>query len=326
VTGPGPQEGAEQPIRISAAERNEAVERLNVAFSEGRLTLDEFSARVDQVFASTTDVELNGTLTGLPEPAPPPAASPASETDGRDLFRRRANHIVRGATPAIVCTAVWAMTGHGAFWPEWVWLGTGVITLRELRPRHRQHDVEQALGHGNRTLGPADGNAMVRRMVLTAVFMDIVGSTEKATALGDTAWGDVVRRFEQMVARELEAHKGRKLFSKGDEIVATFLSPADAIRYACAVREEVRPLRIELRTGIHTGEVEGRHRDLRGIALHIGQRVSMAAAPGEILVSSTVRDLARGSGTEFVDRGDHELRGLPDTWRLYAVETGAGRP
>lgn len=322
MTAPDPQERDVQAFRVSSAERNEAVERLNVAFSEGRLTLDEFSTRVDQVFASTTDVELNGTLAGLPEPAPAPI--PVSRSNGRDLFRRRANHIVRGATPAIVCTAVWAMTGHGYFWPEWVWLGTGANTLRELRPRHRNHDAQQAIERGNGTLGTADVTPEVRRMVLTAVFMDIVGSTEKATALGDRAWGEVVRRFEQLVGRELEAHKGRKLFSKGDEIVATFRSPADSIRYACAVRDAIRPLQIELRVGIHTGEVEGRHRDLRGIALHIGQRVSVAAGPGEILVSSTVRDLARGSGIEFVDRGDHELRGLPDTWRLYAVEPGAG--
>ena len=116
---------------------------------------------------------------------------------------------------------------------------------------------------------------------------------------------NVLRSFEHLVERELVAHHGRKLFTKGDEIVATFRSPAGAIEYARGVRDAIRPLQLEVRVGIHTGEVEGHSSDLSGITLHIGQRVSATALTGEILISSTVRDLAFGSGVEFVDRGEH---------------------
>jgi class 3 adenylate cyclase len=183
------------------------------------------------------------------------------------------------------------------------------------------------MGHTSGTGSvPTGADTHERRMVLTAVFVDIVGSTQKATALGDTRWRETLRSFERIVDADLVTHHGRKLFTKGDEIVATFRSPARAIAYSRALRDDIRALDLEIRAGIHTGEIEGRHTDLSGIALHIGQRVSASASPGEILVSSTVRDLALGSGVEFIDRGEHELQGLPGSWRLYAVGDNQGRP
>jgi class 3 adenylate cyclase len=301
------------PLFVSDVERNEAIERLNAFYAEGRLTYDELSTRLDRAYTVRTDVELDALFEGLPKPLP------ATEKGLRSLnLRRQATRVVRTATPGIICTAIWAMSGHGAFWPEWVWFGTGVVFMGELgssgRRRHRE------LGRGASAAALAPGAATHdRRRVLTAVFVDIVGSTEKAGALGDSRWREVLGRFERRVGKELEAHHGRQLFAKGDEVVATFRSPGDAVRYACALRDALRPLDLEVRSGIHSGELEGRRGDLSGIALHIGQRISASAAPDEILVSSTVRDLAYGSGIEFTDRGEHELRGLEGTWHLYAV-------
>jgi class 3 adenylate cyclase len=299
---------------VSDVERNDAIERLNGFFSEGRLTFDELSARLDESYAARTDVELEAVFRGLPKPPPPPQKGIA-----RHEVRRLANRAVGTATPAIICTAIWAMTGHGAFWPEWVWFGTGVAFLSGQRSASRRRNRELDRGQSARGELPRGAGSQDRRRVLTAVFVDIVGSTEKALVLGDSRWREVLRRFEHLVGKELEAHHGRELFTKGDEVVATFRSPGDAVRYACALRDAIRPLGVEIRAGIHTGELEGRRTDLSGIALHIGQRISAAAAADEVLVSSTVRELAHGSGIEFVDRGEHELRGLEGTWHLYAV-------
>ncbi len=151
------------------------------------------------------------------------------------------------------------------------------------------------------------------------MFADIVDSTAVAASMGDGPWRTRLHGFEHFVEGEIAQHGGRKLFTKGDEVVATFRSPAQAIEYARARSATAPPGWDLVRVGIHTGELEGRSDDLSGIALHIGQRVSTSAQPNEILVSSTVRDLALGSGTEFIDRGEHELQGLPGTWHLYAV-------
>jgi len=307
---------APEPLRISDAERHEAAERLNAFFAEGRLDLEESSARRDEVYAARTDADLEHAFRGLPKL---PAKNEKKER--RRGVRPQVERLVAISTPGIICTAIWAMTGgHGNFWPEWVWFGTGVMMLRSVQRGHRRADRDRSLGEGHSTPGSSTG--VDRRMVLTAVFADIVGSTERAATMGDGSWRDLLRSFEHMVERELGPRDGRKLFSKGDEVVATFRSPARAVEYARAIREGALALGLELREGIHTGEVEGRGSDLGGIALHIGQRISANAAPGEILASSTVRDLVHGSGIEFVDRGDHELRGIAGPWHLYEV---AGR-
>lgn len=158
------------------------------------------------------------------------------------------------------------------------------------------------------------------RALATVLFTDIVSSTERAAELGDDAWTRTLDRHDALVAREVERHRGRKINPTGDGILATFDGPARAVRCAQAICGAVRSLAIEVRAGLHTGEVELRGSDIGGIAVHIGQRVSALAGSGEVLVSSTVKDLVAGSGIVFADRGSHVLKGVPDEWRLFAAE------
>jgi class 3 adenylate cyclase len=160
------------------------------------------------------------------------------------------------------------------------------------------------------------------RMLATVMFTDIVGATERAAALGDHAWRNLLDRHHAIVRRELEQHRGREVDTAGDGFLATFDGPARAVRCALAVRDGLRPLGLEIRAGLHTGEVELAGADVRGLAVHIGARVAGAAEPGEVLVSSTVRDLVAGSGLAFEDRGMHALKGVPEEWHLYAVTSG----
>jgi class 3 adenylate cyclase len=157
------------------------------------------------------------------------------------------------------------------------------------------------------------------RALATVLFTDIVGSTNHATRLGDRKWTDLLNRHDELVSRELDRHRGRKVNPTGDGILATFDGPARAVRCAQAICEGVRPLGIEVRAGLHTGEVELRGEDIGGIAVHIGQRVSALAGAGEVLVSRTVTDLVAGSGIEFEDRGEQELKGVPGKLSVYAV-------
>jgi len=157
------------------------------------------------------------------------------------------------------------------------------------------------------------------RALATVLFTDIVASTEHATRLGDQRWRQLLDQHDDIAARELDRHRGRKVNPTGDGMLATFDGPARAVRCAQAIVAAVRPLGIEVRAGVHTGEVELRGDDIGGIAVHIGQRVSALAGPGEVLVSRTVTDLVAGSGLEFEERGEHELKGVPGKWAIYAV-------
>ncbi len=158
------------------------------------------------------------------------------------------------------------------------------------------------------------------RVLATVLFTDIVGSTERAAALGDRAWRDLVDAHHEIVRRELDRHRGRLIELAGDSLFASFDGPARAIRCACALTSALRQLGIEIRAGLHTGEVELAGDAVRGIAVHIAARVMAAAGAGEVLVSSTVRDLVAGSGVRFADRGVKVLKGVPDAWQLFAAE------
>jgi pimeloyl-ACP methyl ester carboxylesterase len=157
------------------------------------------------------------------------------------------------------------------------------------------------------------------RVVATILFTDIVGSTERARELGDRAWRNLLDEHHALVRRELERFRGREIDTAGDGFFATFDGPARAIRSAKAIGDSIRTLGIELRAGLHTGEVELAGDAVRGIAVHTGARVAAHAGAGEVLVSQTVKDLVAGSGIEFEDRGTRELKGIPGEWRLYAV-------
>jgi pimeloyl-ACP methyl ester carboxylesterase len=160
----------------------------------------------------------------------------------------------------------------------------------------------------------------VDRVLATVLFTDIVDSTARAAALGDRAWRALLDAHHEIVRRALERHRGRAIEFAGDGLLATFDGPARAIRCAGAIGAAVRALGIEIRAGLHTGEVERAGDAIRGIAVHIGARVAAAAGAGEVLVSSTVKDLVAGSGIRFADRGLHVLKGVPGEWRLFAAE------
>jgi class 3 adenylate cyclase len=157
------------------------------------------------------------------------------------------------------------------------------------------------------------------RVLATVLFTDIVGSTDQAVRLGDRRWSELLATHDTLVRAEVERFRGRLVKSTGDGIMATFDGPGRAIRCASVIRESVRSLGIEVRAGLHTGEIELHGDDIGGIAVHIAQRVSARAGPGEVLVSRTVTDLVAGSSIEFADRGEHELKGVPGRWRLYEV-------
>jgi class 3 adenylate cyclase len=160
---------------------------------------------------------------------------------------------------------------------------------------------------------------MPERVLATILFTDIVGSTELAARLGDAAWRDLLHRHHAIVRRELARYHGRELDTAGDGFFAAFDGPARAVQAATAIRDALRPLDLEIRAGLHTGECEVVDGKVAGIAVSIGARISALAGPGEILVSSTVRDLVAGSDLRFEDRGERQLKGLPDAWRLFAV-------
>jgi DNA-binding NarL/FixJ family response regulator len=157
------------------------------------------------------------------------------------------------------------------------------------------------------------------RVLATVMFTDIVSSTERAAQLGDRAWRELLDRHDAVVRRHLEQHGGRELKTTGDGFLTLFEGPARAIRCAVALRDELRAIGIEVRAGIHAGEVEIRGDDVGGIAVHIGARVMSLGEPGDVIVSSTVKDLSAGSGISFADRGEHTLKGVPDRWRLFSV-------
>jgi class 3 adenylate cyclase len=163
------------------------------------------------------------------------------------------------------------------------------------------------------------------RVLATVLFTDIVGSTEKAAAIGDRRWRDLLEGHHNLVRRELGRFRGREVDTAGDGFLATFDGPARAVRCARAVSDGVRTLGLEVRAGLHTGEVELVDDKVSGLAVHIGARVAAAAGPGEVLVSSTVKDLVAGSGLRFQDRGPQSLKGVPGEWHLFALESDGHR-
>jgi class 3 adenylate cyclase len=158
------------------------------------------------------------------------------------------------------------------------------------------------------------------RVLATVLFTDIVGSTEQAARLGDRRWRDLLSSHDALVRAEVLRFRGGLVKTTGDGVLATFDGPGRAIRCACAIRDSVRTLGIDLRVGLHTGEIEVIGDDVAGIAVHIGARVSAQADGGEVLVSSTVKDLVAGSGINFIERGEHGLKSVPGPWRLFAAE------
>jgi class 3 adenylate cyclase len=182
-------------------------------------------------------------------------------------------------------------------------------------------DQEAILDEIEEFLTGARHHAEVDRVLATVLFTDMVGSTERSAALGDKRWSDLLEAHNRVMREELGRFRGHEVDTAGDGFFATFDGPARAIRCACAMRMELAKLGVDIRAGLHTGECELVGDKVRGIAVNIGSRVASLAGPGEVLVSSTVKDLVAGSGLAFVDRGVHTLRGVPGEWRLFAVVT-----
>jgi len=157
------------------------------------------------------------------------------------------------------------------------------------------------------------------RVLATVLFTDIVGSTDRAAEIGDARWRELLAEHDQLIRRELERFEGREVKTTGDGFLATFDGPARAIRCAEAIHGSLRAIGVDVRAGLHTGEIDLVDGDVGGIAVHLGARVMAEAGAGETVVSSTVKDLVVGSEITFEDRGEHELKGIPGTWRLFAV-------
>jgi class 3 adenylate cyclase/pimeloyl-ACP methyl ester carboxylesterase len=180
--------------------------------------------------------------------------------------------------------------------------------------------------HGEELYGPIEefvrgtaGEPEPDTVLATTLFTDIVGSTAKASEIGDARWAELVERHHALVRRHLDRYRGTEMDTAGDGFFATFDGPIRGIHCARAIAESVPDLGLEVRAGLHTGECERLGEKLGGLAVNIGARVAALAGPGEVLVSSTVKDLVAGSGLVFAERGEHELKGVPGTWRLYAV-------
>ena len=177
----------------------------------------------------------------------------------------------------------------------------------------------EAIGHIREWLGVAPPAPDLERVLATVLFTDIVGSTERLVELGDARWRSLLARHDERAHIEIERHRGRFVDSAGDGIFATFDGPARAVLCALAIIRCVHDLGIQIRAGVHTGEVLLEGEAVRGVAVHVGARVAALASPSRVLVSQIVKDLVAGSGLTFEDAGEHQLRGIPDRLRLYRV-------
>ncbi|HEX4665715.1 MAG TPA: adenylate/guanylate cyclase domain-containing protein [Chthoniobacterales bacterium] len=246
------------------------------------------------------------------------------------LLRMNTQIDVRRVLPAIrVPTLVLHRTGdRDANVEEGRWIASQIPEARFVELPGEDHfpwvgdsdavldEVEEFLTGERRVLEPD-------RVLATILFTDIVGSTERAVSMSDRVWLDLLAQHHALVRTELARFRGHEIKTAGDGFVVTFDGPARAVRCACAIRDGVRRLGLEIRAGLHTGEIELTGKDIAGIAVHIASRVSGMAAPNEVLVSSTVKNLVAGSGLNFADRGRQTLKGIPDQWRLFVAEEPA---
>jgi class 3 adenylate cyclase len=250
----------------------------------------------------------------------------ASPSSIERLFRNGTEWDVRAALPAIRVptlvlhrsdnTFVWSSAGR--YIADHI-QGARFVELPGVDHAFYAGDQDALLGEIQGFLTGVRGEPEHDRVLATVLFTDIVGSTERAAELGDKRWHEVLDSHDQDAADQVQRHQGRLIKTTGDGVLATFDGPARAIRCARAISEDVMRVGIKVRAGLHTGEVELRGDDIGGLAVHLASRVMAEAHAGEVLVSSTVKDLVIGSGIEFADRGVHTLKGVPGEWRLFTV-------
>jgi class 3 adenylate cyclase len=232
--------------------------------------------------------------------------------------------LARISAPTLILHRVDSMfvpVGHGHYLAEHI-AGSRYVELAGADALYWVGDTAPMLDEIEEFITGVRGGSDTERVLTTIVFTDIVGSTERAAVLGDDRWRDLLDNHDTIVRHELQRFAGREVNTAGDGFVATFISPSAAIACADAIVDAVHLLGIEVRVGIHAGEVEVRgavESAVAGMAVHIGARVATLAGPSEVLVSSTVRDIVAGSRRAFVERGEHELKGVPGQWRLYAL-------
>jgi class 3 adenylate cyclase len=241
-----------------------------------------------------------------------------AESDVRDT-------LARVAAPTLIMHrdgSAFIPAGHGRYLADRI-AGSRYVELSGADALYWVGDTAQLLDEMEEFITGVRGGFDAERVLTTIVFTDIVGSTQRAAALGDDRWRDLLDNHDSIVRRELMRFRGREVNTAGDGFVATFTSPSVAIDCADAIVDAVRVLGIEVRVGIHAGEVEvrgnGPKRDVAGMAVHIAARVAALAGPSEVFVSSTVREIVAGSRRRFVERGEYELKGVPGVWRLLAV-------
>lgn len=250
----------------------------------------------------------------------------ASPSMARALTRLVAASDVRDELPRVAAPtlivhrehAIFIPAGHGRYLAEHI-AGARYVELPGVDSLYWVGDSGPMLDEIEEFITGVRGGADTERVLTTILFTDIVGSTERAAVLGDDRWHALLDNHDTVIRHELERFRGREVNTVGDGFVAIFTSPSLALDCADSIVDAVRPLGIEVRVGMHAGEVEVRGDDIAGMAVHIGARISALAGPSEVLASSTVREIVTGSRRKFDDRGDYDLKGVPGRWRVHAL-------
>jgi class 3 adenylate cyclase len=294
------------------------------AFEEAMATVTEWWGRGTGIYAIVPSLEGSEWPQEWFGRVQSHAMTPASA----EAFMRMAFEIdVRHVVPAINVSTlvVHAVDDRVCHVENARFLARTIPTVRYVELPGNEHvpwfDPDRILAEIREFLTGRREAAMSDRALVTVLFTDLVGSTDRAVELGDRRWRDLLEQHHATVRRELARFDGTEIDTAGDGFFARFDGPARGIRCAQAVVEAVRPLGLDVRAGLHTGEAELADGKVAGIAVNIGARVAAKAAAGEVLVSSTVKDLVAGSGLEFEDRGAAQLKGIPGEWRLYAVRS-----
>ena len=240
------------------------------------------------------------------------------------LWRMNRQIDIRGVLPTIAVPTLVAFRSQEYFGERTRFMGERIPGARVVELPGNDHlpwegDQAALLDEIEHFLSGVQTDVEPDRVLATLLFTDIVGSTAKAAELGDRAWRDLLTRHDQLVRGQVARFRGREVDMAGDGIFATFDGPARAVRCASAIEDGLEALGLEARAGVHTGEIEQASGGVRGIAVHIAARIAASAGAGEVLVSGTVKDLVAGSGIAFEERGEHELDGVPGTWRLFAA-------